>query len=44
MTIELARRRALGANRMPYRNPLRPADLHRFVNEWTRFSISAAAG
>jgi hypothetical protein len=51
MTIELARRRAiemreeryLGTGRMPFGKPLKPADLHRFVNAWVSVSIAAAA-
>ncbi|CAB3744299.1 Arm DNA-binding domain-containing protein [Paraburkholderia rhynchosiae] len=41
--LEMREARELGANRMPYRNALRPVDLHRFVNEWTRNSLAAAA-
>jgi hypothetical protein len=51
MTIELARRRAiemreeryLGTGRMPFGKPLKPVDLHRFVNAWVSASIAAAA-
>ena len=50
MTIELARRRALemreerylGTGRMPYRNPLKPEQLHRFVTAWVSASIASA--
>jgi hypothetical protein len=51
MTIELARRRALGmreerelgTGRMPFGKPLKPVNLHRFVNAWVSASIAAAA-
>ena len=51
MTLERARRQALemreqpnlGAGRVLFGKPLRPADLGRFVNAWVSASIAAAA-
>jgi hypothetical protein len=45
MTLVHARReeRELGNVRLAFAKPLRPADLHRFVNAWVSESIAAAA-
>lgn len=51
MTLDHARRQALdmheerelGNARLAFSKPLRPADLHRFVNAWVSTSLAAAA-